>query len=166
LFARIRAVNKAAQTSKDGIHALDAKDFYLKEYESLRAEILWLLQDCRTLERNVIVAIGVSWAWLFEKKDALPGWAWLIPCLFAVLGGIRMAGIMQSFSVYREYMTRIEKTFSGEGDPGGWDTSRHRIHTSDVALVFWILLILATIVVAYMEGRGRPDSFFSHGRPW
>jgi hypothetical protein len=160
------AVNQAIQSGKDGSHAQDAKDFYLKEYESLRAEILWLLQDCRALERNAVVAIGVTWAWLFEKKDVLPGWAWLIPCLFAILGGIRMAGIMQSFSGYREYMTRIEKTFSGEHDRGGWDTSRKKIHTSNVTLVFWILLILATLVVAFVEGRSQPTSFYFHGRPW
>jgi hypothetical protein len=49
---------------KPGKHADNAKESYLKEYQCQRKEIETLWNDYRALERNVVVAIGVTWAWL------------------------------------------------------------------------------------------------------
>jgi len=135
-----------------GKHAADSKDFYLKEYECLRKEIEWMLKDYRSLERNVVIAVGVTWGWLFEHNKALPRWAWLIPCLFAALGSIRAAGIMKAFGNFRTYIVKIEDAFSSHGDPGGWNRFHPKnIGTSRMAGVFWAVLILATVLVAFIN---------------
>jgi hypothetical protein len=140
-----------------------ARDFYLKEYECLRREIEWLLGDYRSLERNAAIAVGLSWAWLFEKKDTVPGWSWLFPCLFAILGAIRATGIMKSFTALGEYISKIEDAFSSIEDPGGWEHGKPRpFGSSRFAGAFWALLILSTLVVAYFEWIGISKN--PHGR--
>jgi len=74
-----------------------SEDFHLSEYACLRKEIELVLKDYRALERNAVVAIGISWGWLYDKKA--PAWVFCIPCLFAILGSIRAYGIAQTFGV-------------------------------------------------------------------
>ena len=125
----------------------NAADFYLKEYECLRKEIQWLLKDYRDLERNAVIAIGLTWAWLFERKP--PAGAWFIPILFAALGALRASGIITSFHNYHEYIIRVEDAFTRPGDPGGWEhTLRRGSGVSKGAYLFWLVLIVVTVIVA------------------
>lgn len=125
-----------------------AKDFYLKEYECLRKEVEWLLKDYRALERNVVIAVGVTLGWLFDKRSDIPAWAWFLPFLFAALGAIRGTGIMQAFGNFKKYFLAIENAFSRPGDPAGWEHfPRQEGSTSRVAVVFWALLLLVTAVI-------------------
>src|ERR1700722_3211808 len=93
------------------------KEFLLKEYESLRKEIEWMLTDVRALERNVLVAVGVTWAWLFTHQD-LPCWVWCFPSLFVALGCVRAVGMIWAFGQFRTYIKKIESTLLPEPDPG------------------------------------------------
>jgi hypothetical protein len=132
--------------ASNGLSADKAGDFYLKEYESLRREIEWLLKDYRALERNVVIAVGLSWAWLFEK--CAPKWAWSVPILFAVLGALRASGIIKSFKNYHDYIYKLEDTFSRPGDPGGWEHTLLKSGVAEGAYLFWLILIIATISIA------------------
>jgi hypothetical protein len=125
-----------------------------------------MLQDSRAVERNVVVAIGVFWAFLFkELKDIrnprLAHAAWLIPVLFAVLGGIRSFSLQHKFGQLAEYIQRIEDYFgtseAGKNLPGGWETfqaepdekqQRRKSYIVWSSRFFWIVLILTTIVAA------------------
>ena len=154
-------------TDETAKHTDWAKDFYLKEYECLRKEIMFLLKDCRDLERNVVVAVGISWAWLLDKNAMVPRWAWWIPCLFAALGAVRVWGIMKSFGVYRLYVGGVEEAIVLPDGPGGWEHflgsqviiargiqkrfPKAKIDTSKFAFVFWAILIFATVAVALFE---------------
>jgi len=134
-----------------------AAEFYLKEYECLRREIEWLLKDYRDLERNVVIAVGLTWAWLFEKGP--PKGAWFIPCLFAVLGAVRATGIIKSFGKYHKYISRIEDAFTRPADPGGWEHSTpHGSGGSKGAYLFWLILILVTVGVAICRCVSTPSS--------
>jgi hypothetical protein len=126
-----------------------SKDFFLKEYECLRREIEWLLKDYRALERNAVIAVGVTWGWLFEKGTGAPKWAWFFPCLFAVLGSIRALGITHAFGLFHQYISQLEKSFSGQGYPPGWQHfSSGKTASTRVGAAFWALLIIGTVVVA------------------
>jgi hypothetical protein len=137
-----------------------SKEFYLKEYESLRREVEWLLKDYRDLERNVLIAIVASWVWLLEKGTALPPVVWFLPLLFALIGGMRATGIMQAFTNFHRYISEIELAFRSPGDPVGWEhfPKRGRFArsaTSRFAGVFWGLVLLLTGIVAVYEYRLR-----------
>jgi hypothetical protein len=64
-----------------GKYAHSATEFYLKEYEYLRREIEWLLKDYRALERNVVIALGITWGWLLAQRQLIPAWMLRVPCL-------------------------------------------------------------------------------------
>jgi hypothetical protein len=112
------------------------------------------VSESRSLERAVVVAVGVSWAWLFHERHDIPRFAWFMPTLFAVLGLIRAYGIHRFFEDVRVYMRTLESAFSAPGDPGGWEGSgrwRHWMRPSNVA--FWGILIASTVFVAIYEVR-------------
>jgi hypothetical protein len=77
---------KSHKTRTVGEYSSDSKEFHLKEFECIRKEIEILITERFSLERNVVVAVGVSWGWLFHERTNVPSWAWLIPCMFAALG--------------------------------------------------------------------------------
>ena len=45
------------------------KDFYFKEYESLRKELEFLSNDLRNLEKYVILSIAAIWGWLLTHAN-------------------------------------------------------------------------------------------------
>src|ERR1700724_2612004 len=67
---------RVLMAADSGIFVTSAKDFYLKEFETLRKEIGAALKDYRELERNAVIAVGATWAWLFAHKKEMPPWAW------------------------------------------------------------------------------------------
>jgi hypothetical protein len=156
---QVVVLSLAEMAEKTGKYAGDAKEFYLKEYECLRREIEWLLQDYRTLERNVVLAIGVTWAWLFTHTTH-PRLAWWIPVLFAVLGAIRAYGIHQGFAKLGNYIKLLEENFSGLGDPEGW---QHKIPgkfgTSKGAATIWFLLVVTSLGLALYISFGCLSGF-------
>ena len=99
------------------------KEFLLKEYESLRKEIEWMLTDIRALERNVLVAVGVTWAWLFTHKD-LPSWVWF---LIAFCAAVSMA----VRSEWRAYLEKRPKIRVILGDDGPFHVYRNKLHRLD-----------------------------------
>jgi hypothetical protein len=136
-----------AQT--DGKFADRNRDFYLKEYESLREEIEWLLQEYSSLERNVVIAVGVTWGFLVKEHANAPKWAWFIACLFAALGYFRAWSIIKLFGHFHEYIGSLESAFSGADGPGGWEHFLHgKTWNQTSQHTFWIILIVATIGVA------------------
>ena len=135
-----------------GSHAEYSKDFYLTEYECLRNQVDFTLSDYRSLERNVIFAIGVTWAWLFHERQTVPRLAWFIPCLFAALGFFRARGNDRFYGRMRQYLQSIEAAFSRQGDPGGWEHTFGAVARSRYsAAQLWGLLMLLTILVAVYQ---------------
>lgn len=131
-----------------GMYGGKSDEFHLKEYECLRREIEVILQDTRSLEKYIVVTIGAIWAWLHSIKSA--DWMWCIPCVFAILGATRAFGINKSFEVFHAYILKLEESFSKTGTPEGWE---HFLETHDTgfskgSVLFWVLLILSTIIVA------------------
>ena len=146
--------NRADNLPLPGKFADHATDFYLKEYEGLRKEIELVQNAISALERYVVVAVGVSWAWLYHEELNVPRLAWLIPCLFAVLGALRAFGYHRFFRAAHKYICTVEGAFSSDDDPGGFERSTpHRNWTSHSNWTFWGLLIISTVLVAVFEFR-------------
>src|ERR1700722_16814144 len=127
-----------AETS--GIFSEKSDAFYLSEYACLRKEIELLLEDYRTLERNVVFAVGISWAWLIGK-NAPVFWIFIIPFVFAVLGTVRATGIHTSFRKLRNYIQTLESAFIKSGGPTGWEHYPDRARSMMGAATFWGILI-------------------------
>jgi hypothetical protein len=122
-----------------------ASEFHLEEFKGLRKEVELLLEDYLSLERNVVIAIGASWAFLYHER--LPAWTFLIPCLFAVLGAVRAKGIMDAFGVLSGYLKKIEIAYRREGVLRGWEHDHQGTGFAKGAFWFWLILIAATVLV-------------------
>jgi hypothetical protein len=146
--------NESNRCTKRSLSA-HAKEFYLKEYEFLRREVEIAISDYRATERNIVIAVGVSWAWLYQVRKEVPWEAWLVPCLFVVLGILRTYSDETFFRSAHKYLTRVEESFSSANDPGGWEHWEHanvaRNWTRFSAVLFWTFLLLSTIAVAIFE---------------
>jgi hypothetical protein len=120
--------------------------FYIKEYESLRAEILQTDAESRNLERNVVFAIGVSMAWLIAHKTT-SNLVWWIPLAFVILGIMRSTALFYSFRVFAKYIRDVEKSFSSVGTPAGWETFRQKrsLGMAITAYPFWLALLVCAI---------------------
>jgi hypothetical protein len=132
-----------------GIFASKSPEFHLSEYACLRKEVELMLEDYHALERNVVIAVGITWGWLYDKC-ALP-WMFCIPCLFAILGAIRAKGISGAFGKLRGYLIEIEIAFWSTDGPEGWEHFHKDTGFSKGAVPFWSILILATLVVAVLR---------------
>lgn len=136
-----------------------SSEFHLKEYDCLRREIELHTQEARSLERNSLIAVGAIWAWLLHNavKDAIPAWAFFIPCLFSVLRPIRAYGINQTFDELGEYIREIENSFHKVDGPRGWEHFNSERNEGEGtpedkgAFVFWVILNLATFTVAILR---------------
>jgi len=142
------------------------REFFILEYDALRKEIMWMLQDSRTVERNVLIAIAIFWAFLIKESEEVKHLryghlAWSIPVLFAGLGSLRSWTLLQKLRLTGEYIQKVEKHLlrldPGKHSPEGWERFQKyhydRQKKDDVTIsgyVFWVTLLLMTMAVAYL----------------
>jgi hypothetical protein len=136
------------------------EEFSFKEYDSLQEQVRATRDDSRAVERNVIVAIGLFWAFLIKESSSVkmlphPSLAWWIPVLFSILGAARSAALgfkQESLSIY---LRQLESLFAAEEDvtPKGWEHFEKKrggfIRIS--AWLFWFILMTVTVIVAMKE---------------
>jgi hypothetical protein len=126
-------------------------DFYLKEYEALRSEIESMLSDSRSLERNVVFAVGATWAWL--ATHSVPKAIWWMPVFLTVLGALRSLALLKTFGIFSDYIKKIESRFCVIESIKGWETfshpRKHWIAKTGVAL--WAVMVITTVSVAAYE---------------
>ena len=132
-----------------------AEQFLLLEYTALRQSMEEVRKYARGLERNVVIALGVSWAWLFHERQNVPKWAWLVPCLFATLALMRAMSNRKFFDDAHQYLCKLELSFLTENEPHGWEHSRARGWTYAGTAAFWLLVIGSAVLVAVYEIWGR-----------
>jgi hypothetical protein len=144
---------------------VEASDFHLEEYKSLREEARWMLKDYRELERNVALACAALQAWLFGKnwheyRDLVfHRYAFCIPLALAILGAIRAFGILNAFSILHRYLLKLEILFRIDSKQAeGWEhfldartggaEKRRKTGASKFAVGFWAMLIGVNLAVA------------------
>lgn len=124
-------------------------DFYLKEYQALRNEIENMLSDSRSLERNVVFAVGATWAWLATHSDKVPKAIWWLPVFLSALGAFRSWALLKTFGIFSDYIKKIEEVFCVDGIEG-WETfSGPRKHwISKTGKYFWAALVFTSLGIA------------------
>jgi hypothetical protein len=131
-------------------------DFMKEEYLSLRKEVENAVTQLATLERNCILAVALTYAWLVTAKleDSLSFIAWSIPVLLSVFGGLRSFSIGQHLRRLSTYIQKIElEVCQGNEFAKGWEhhhtaeTDKKKIRTA-ITFLFWAALIAITISVA------------------
>lgn len=132
---------------------ISGEEFHLKEYECLRRGVDSLQKDTRSLERNVVIAVGITWGYLYEKGT--DWWTYLFPVIFGVLGGIRAHGFHKALNRFHTYLKEIETAFDPVGRPQGWEhfraANKNNTDQLEGGVVFWICLTIATVSVLLMK---------------
>lgn len=132
------------------------QDFVLEEYRALRKEIELRITAAERVETITVVAIALTYGWVFAKGDTLLGQpAWFIPFGLASLGAVRCFGLVQWMWGIGQYVKVIERTIY-ESQPLGWEwfvrpTARKRSRNalSLSALLLWCTLLVGTLVFAF-----------------
>jgi hypothetical protein len=152
----------AAAKLPEGPFSKNSSEFHLQEYIALRAEVLALLETLRSLERNVVVAVGITWGFLIERGKLAPQWSWFIPVFFGILGAWRVRGILHEFGKFRDYIAELEEAYYSEKGPIGWQgfsrleqsafserkqSAFSKLKRSDGTVAFWTTLLITTIAV-------------------
>ena len=171
-------------------HAKDPQAFHEKEYEALRREIELDIKETRSLERNALVANAVIFVWLGTTGKEFLNHCWLpwVPVLISGLGAIRSCALLSRMRELGNYIAQLECTFGSLG----WERERLK-HTSEptpptqastttplnswwrtfktkpfvtTASIFWIVLILAGILIAATirpaPGPDKPSTTIEH----
>jgi hypothetical protein len=124
------------------------KNFYLKEYESLRKELEFLSNDLRNLEKYVIFSIAAIWSWLLTQTTPEGGvdikylkLAWRgIPLILSVFGIARAASLYVGIQKISTYLRGVENDFGIIG----WEKTNKGIPCPFIiSLVFIWIAILA-----------------------
>ncbi|MGH7515604.1 MAG: hypothetical protein ACREOQ_22095 [Gemmatimonadales bacterium] len=126
----------------------------LRTHEWLKKEIESAVHETRALERYTLVGTAVVWAFLV--KDAYPrapDVLWWIPFVLSILAGLRVLALYVGIAPRASYLKEIEKMASHSGGPAGWEQhwegAPSRTWDGRTAILFWVLLILATGLIPF-----------------
>lgn len=141
-------------------------EFHIEEYKSLRQEIILLKQQQFTIEKWVVVSLGLIYGLAFgvtndSAQKILPTIS--KPVLF--FGALAVAVVGAGFYSVNdyillhisEYIKQIENRFAATGAPGGWehffgiDDKRHTWGIKKSPF-WWAVLSLTTLLVALRLG--------------
>ena len=120
----------------------------MAEYNTLHGEIRELVAESRLLERQVIFATGVAWAWLATNTNSIPYVAWFIPLIFSTGGYIRATLLQKHIDSIASYIMKIERKLCPNEEC--WHGSKNQSGIRLSSKVFWALLILVTIITPVM----------------
>jgi hypothetical protein len=101
------------------------KEFHFKEYDSLKKEIVDLVEHSRKLEIYALGGIAAFYAWWFLRATAAPPVAraaLLLPILIVFLGGLRSFAVLLRIKQLGTYLVDVETTFALAGL--GWESRR------------------------------------------
>jgi hypothetical protein len=139
----------------------------MAEYATLRKEIEGYLQELRTLDRNVIIGVAATWAWLatyHEERLGTTHWrlAWLIPFFLVLLGWLRSFVIYRHFRCLGEYI----KNNLQSKLPLGWEGCKERELDPKTPFtpLMWFVLLFGTGFLALWFGLS--PWLWSEGGTW
>jgi len=128
------------------------REFHLKEYDTLRNEIMSRVDEARSVAQFVIIASGAILVWLITNKSnkSIPDIAFWLPFIMVLLGLIRSLAVLTTISRITKYLRMIETIICKDGPLSGWESfvEAERNYLSDsAAVVFWIVSLLVTSII-------------------
>jgi len=130
------------------------QEFYLKEYEHLRNEILQVTQEITKISQWVVIIIGSLWLWLLmNDNSSIPTISYWLPFLISGLGAIRTYNLNQNIKLMADYIKKMENYFCGNKIPQGWErflSENRKLKFTISAAIFWPILILLTFIAPFV----------------
>ena len=125
------------------------REFHLKEYDTLRKEIMARVDEARKTAQFVIVVAGAIWAWLITNNASktIPNIAYWLPFFVMLLGLIRSIAVLITISRITKYLRKLELILCEKSLLKGWETfveAERTFLTDSAAIAFWVVSILVT----------------------
>lgn len=99
------------------------REFHLKEWEALKAEVTSQIDHTRKLELATVGGLAAFYAWFVTKDPSR--YVLVVPCLLVLLGALRSWGTLVRIQEIATYLRTLEAAFSLETDGLiGWDRTR------------------------------------------
>jgi hypothetical protein len=130
-----------------------AQVFQLEEYKALRKEVEFYIAEFRSQERNVVIAVGVIWAWLISNHQSgyLP---WFLPVLLCAAASIRSHVLNKHMRRISTYIESLEDSFGVNGWEHTFTIRVVNVKRSDFANTILTYTLLALSVVALFFHSG------------
>ncbi len=128
-------------------------EYLINEANYLRESFDTSAKEIGMLERYALLTTGTIWAWIVSNVDNsafnIEYIIWL-PLFIQVLFGLRAWSVYNDMRALLNYISEIEKSFKLTSNLGWaqyWTRNRSK-YRSTTGYVFWIILNLATILIA------------------
>jgi hypothetical protein len=123
------------------------------QYQTLRDEILRVLDDMHRSEFWTAAAIGAIYAWLLTHRDRrYAPLLWLGPAVILV-SGIRYLLLFNRIRTIAVYLRQIEAQVFGNDQLPGWERYS-QLHGSGALIVVttvvaWVIVFLLSMIASY-----------------
>lgn len=128
-----------------------------KEYEALRRELELYIPASEALQRNCVIAVALTYAWLITQSAEISGVTktigYAIPIAIAVLGAIKSYAMEKHAGMVGGYLLTVETTLNRPG----WESyfkSQKRGFQGWALTAFWTVFFLTTIAAFYVQVWG------------
>lgn len=134
--------------------------FLLEEYKSLSKQVEKLLKETDLMAKYALVGTVLVWTWLATHSDDITNIGfWWIPLGHCIILGFRTLFLTNLIVEIGGFIARIEKE-AGISIDLGWEQYVEKQRSSPKlkerisgrflsALIFWVLLVFATIVIPF-----------------
>lgn len=121
-------------------------EYLIEQYKSLKKEIGSIVSQSWKLEIYAVAGVAAFSTWAVKEKYHRR--VWFIACLLPIFGGLRSVGLYGRISQIAGYLRDFE---SANGIPS-WELAlgASRLRISTISLLFWIILLLATIAAPFI----------------
>jgi hypothetical protein len=141
----------------------DMSAFLLKEYKTLKGDMLEAVKETRELERWAVAVVGGIWSWLVATKfehavqetSVLIKFAWFLPFILVGFLFWRAWALTRYIDYLGKYLGKVEEAFiKGEKDASGevlgfekrWRPSEECTFKRRTFWWFWRGLIVVTFI--------------------
>jgi hypothetical protein len=144
-------------------------EFLQEEYKLLRHELEGHVEETLRLERYAVIGVAAVFAWLLaELEQEITPWAWYVPVILPLIGGVRSLLLYRHVGLIARYLSRLEVEIYADRNRGrdeerilGWErflTPRRRKYRGALATIIWIALIGLTVFFSYQFAGASPPA--------
>ena len=130
---------------------------HFEQYKMLREEIFFRLRETQKLEIYAVAGVAALYAWLSTHSVGLST-IWFVGTIIPIFGGIRSLIFLRRIAEIAAYLRELERAFfTTDNLPKGWETyfeeGQSRGIMTNIAMSFWVSLLIITILAPFFLGK-------------
>lgn len=129
-----------------------AREFHVKEWESLREEITSQIDHTRKLELATVAGLGAFYAWFASATPSPSHFLLVVPSLLVLLAGRRAWGTLVRIQEIATYIRTLEQALCLDQEGLiGWDRTRDKLFPKPSpfmmsAALYWFAALAVSVL--------------------